>query len=59
MKNLERIKKTINGHKSFLKERFEVKSIGIFGSYLRGEQSEKSDIDYGSKKFITRIKSYA
>jgi len=45
MKNLERIKKTINGHKSFLKERFEVKSIGIFGSCLRGEQSEKSDID--------------
>ncbi len=45
MKNLEEIKKAINKHKLFLKEKFEVKSIGIFGSYLRGEQSEQSDID--------------
>lgn len=45
MKTLEEIKKTIDGYKSFLKERFKVKSIGVFGSCLRGEQSEKSDID--------------
>ncbi len=45
MKKLEEIKTTINKHKLSLKERFEVKSISIFGSCLRGEQSEKSDID--------------
>lgn len=45
MKNLEQIKRTIDGHKSFLEERFKVKSIGVFGSCLRGEQSEESDID--------------
>ncbi len=45
MKNFEEIKRTINGHRLFLEERFKVKSIGVFGSYLRGEQSEESDID--------------
>lgn len=45
IKNLEEIKRTINGYKLFLKERFKVKSISIFGSYLRSEQSEESDID--------------
>lgn len=28
-----------------LKEKFKVKSIGIFGSYARGEQTKTSDID--------------
>jgi predicted nucleotidyltransferase len=45
MKKFEEIKRTIDEHKSFLKERFKLKSIGVFGSYLRGEQSEESDID--------------
>ena len=45
MKDLEQIKSIIDKNKSFLKERFKVESIGIFGSYLSGEQSEKSDID--------------
>lgn len=45
MKNLEEVKKAINKHKMFLKERFKVKSISVFGSYLRGEQGETSDID--------------
>ena len=45
MKNLEQIKSIINGHKLLLEERFKVKSIGLFGSSLRGEQSQESDID--------------
>jgi hypothetical protein len=28
-----------------LRERFKVKSIGVFGSYVRGEQKEGSDLD--------------
>jgi len=34
-----------NGHKSILKERFKINSIGICGSYVRKEQKAKSDID--------------
>ncbi len=45
MKNLEKIKKTINEHKLFLKEKYKVKSISVFGSYIRAEQKEESDID--------------
>ncbi len=29
----------------YLKQNFKVKSIGLFGSYAREEQTEKSDID--------------
>jgi len=28
-----------------LKEKFKVKTIGLFGSYAKGEQKEKSDLD--------------
>ena len=45
MNTLEEIKRRINGQKSFLKENFKVKSISVFGSYLRGKQNEESDID--------------
>lgn len=31
--------------KPVLKDQFKVKSIGIFGSYLKGEQKRKSDLD--------------
>lgn len=42
---VKEIEEKINEHKPTLRDRFKVKSIGIFGSYLRGEQHEKSDID--------------
>ncbi|KAF0133596.1 MAG: putative nucleotidyltransferase [Candidatus Saganbacteria bacterium] len=42
---LEEIKKNIAKHKSFLKDKFKVKSISVFGSYQRGEQNKESDID--------------
>lgn len=45
MRNLEEIKRIINEHKPILEERFKVNSIGIFGSYVRKSQKEKSDID--------------
>lgn len=32
-------------HKDELRQKFEVKEIGIFGSYVRGEQKKKSDVD--------------
>lgn len=43
--NLERIISILKEHKTELKERYGVKEIGIFGSYVRGEYKEKSDLD--------------
>jgi len=45
MKTLEEIKETLKKHKEELKEKFGVKEIGIFGSYVRNEQTEVSDVD--------------
>ena len=45
MKTLNEIKEILKKHKKELKEKYKVKSIAIFGSYARGEQTEKSDID--------------
>lgn len=41
----ENIKEILTKHKGELKERFNVKEIGIFGSYVRGEQKNRSDAD--------------
>lgn len=45
MKELEEIKKILEGHRSIIEKQFKVKEIGIFGSYVRGKQEDKSDID--------------
>jgi len=43
--NLERIISVLKEHKAELKEKYGVKEIGIFGSYVSGEYKEKSDLD--------------
>ncbi len=45
MKKREEILQIIKNNKSHLKKNFSIKKIGIFGSYARGCESEKSDID--------------
>jgi predicted nucleotidyltransferase len=45
MKTREEIKETLKKAKPILQEKFKVKEIGIFGSYVRGEESEESDVD--------------
>jgi uncharacterized protein len=45
MKTLKEIQTTIESVKPVLRERFKVKTIGVFGSYVRGEQKQQSDID--------------
>jgi len=45
MKNIEKIKKKLEELKPVLKDQFKVKSIGIFGSYARGEEGKGSDLD--------------
>ena len=44
-KILTRIKDTLKKHKAEIKKRYKIKKIGIFGSYLRGEAGETSDLD--------------
>ena len=41
----DEILRILKKHKKELKERFGVKRIGLFGSYVRGNQKESSDID--------------
>lgn len=43
--NLEKIKKILIENKKLLKERYNIKKIGIFGSFARKEANKKSDID--------------
>jgi predicted nucleotidyltransferase len=45
MKNIEAIRSTIRACQSLLAERFGVKVVGIFGSYVWGEASSASDLD--------------
>jgi predicted nucleotidyltransferase len=45
MNRLEDIKKKLLEIKPILREKYKVKEIGIFGSYVRGKQRKSSDID--------------
>ena len=45
MKKLEEIKGILAEHKRELEEKFKVKEMGIFGSYVRGKQKRTSDVD--------------
>jgi len=44
-KSVDEIKRQLRALEPTLKERFKVKSLEIFGSFMRGEQTKKSDID--------------
>ncbi len=45
MLSKEKILMKWKGEMPYLKRRFKVKSIALFGSYVRGKQNKKSDID--------------
>ena len=45
MKTIEEVKAELEPLKPILKKKFQVETIGIFGSYSRGEQEKKSDVD--------------
>ena len=45
MKDLKDIGEVLKKHKPVLKEKYKVEEIGVFGSYVRGEQSQMSDVD--------------
>ncbi len=45
MKTLQEIKLTLGRHKQHLFSDYPIKSLAIFGSYARREQSDESDLD--------------
>ena len=45
MKKLDEIRIIIRKNRDVLAENYGVAVVGVFGSYVRGEQREKSDID--------------
>ena len=45
MRTLNEIKAVLQNHKEELRLNYKVSRIGVFGSFARGEQKEKSDID--------------
>ena len=45
MSELEQIKKVIKKHKEYVKKKFFVKKIGVFGSYTKFKEDTESDVD--------------
>lgn len=45
MNKLNQIKEIIKERKKELEEKFKVKEIGIFGSYVKGGERKRSDVD--------------
>ena len=45
MKTLDEIREILKDNKDALKEQFGVSQLGLFGSFVRGEQNPESDLD--------------
>jgi predicted nucleotidyltransferase len=45
MKSFDEIRKQLQEHKQDLKDEYGVTAVGVFGSNVRGEQTEQSDVD--------------
>ena len=45
MKTIKQIKDTLGKHRREIRQKYKVSEIGVFGSYVRGEQKKKSDVD--------------
>lgn len=44
-KSIEEIKEILKHHKEEVNRKYKVSELGIFGSFVRGEQKTRSDID--------------
>jgi uncharacterized protein len=45
MKNLQEIQTALRQYFPEVKQKYHVQQLGIFGSFVRGEQTENSDVD--------------
>lgn len=44
-KSLNEIRKILDKHRDELRLKYKIKKIAVFGSYVRGKQKKKSDLD--------------
>jgi uncharacterized protein len=44
-RQVARFRRILRAHLPELQERYQVKSLGVFGSYVRGEARKRSDLD--------------
>ena len=45
MRKIDKVRKILAEHRDELRREYKIIEMGIFGSYIRGEQKRKSDID--------------
>ncbi len=45
MLSLNEIRQSLSTQKSILQKKYKINRLGIFGSYVRGEQKQESDLD--------------
>lgn len=45
VQTVDEVKEILQKHKSEIAQKYKVKEIGIFGSFVRGEQKKRSDVD--------------
>ncbi len=45
MRTLKELKQILRSHKDEINKKYDVSEIGIFGSYVKDEQTEVSDVD--------------
>jgi uncharacterized protein len=45
VKSVEEVKAILKEHKTEVVQKYKVREIGIFGSFVRGEQKRRSDVD--------------
>lgn len=45
MKSITEIKRILQKRKEDLQKKYGVKEIGVFGSFVRGQQNKRSDVD--------------
>jgi len=45
VRSVEEVKTILKEHKAEVVQRYRVREIGIFGSFVRGEQKRRSDVD--------------
>jgi len=45
MKTLNEIKEILNKYRDEIKREFKAEIVGVFGSYVRGEEKPESDVD--------------
>lgn len=43
--DIDKIKLTLREHIPYLKSQYDIDTIGIFGSFVRGDQNSSSDLD--------------